>query len=162
MRFWNNLSKNSSVKNSAKQTLKEELEKYREYKQSYQQFLGNLFRKEDRELKRFFRDHQKEDTLIRVSNFLFTLEQLFAPYPDYKFTLPELFHHPKHRPKMLEEFAFQDCLEAIHVTLQEFRKGFPKIPLGLRILNGDPEGFLFTGDLMEFLYGQKVLQMISS
>jgi hypothetical protein len=142
--------------------LQDELTKYEIYKEKYQDLLSYRLHVAKSQIMRLIDENNQVQTLITLARFTLTLQRLFSTFKELEFLLPKLFVHPSIPIEILSPAEFMITLEKIDLSLPKFRRYFPIIPLGLRILNGEPEGFLVTNDVNDLLTTYSHLQIIDS
>jgi hypothetical protein len=138
----------------------EELKNFDIYKQSYSNTLVEVLDIPISQANKLFNGLTKEKALIFCTNFIFTLGEILNIHEKYKFNPPKLFYNVSSPPKIMSDAQFIKALKKLKYNLKKLRSRFNYIPLGIKILNGDPEGFLFFGNIDEFNFGQSRIQVI--
>ncbi len=139
------------------------LENFPQYRRQYLGFLGDFF-SESASLNlgsnHIFDSSKKEESLLNVSRFLYTLKKMEEINKDMEIILPELFSHPNEPLTPLQKKEFWRLIKKMDISFSEFRSRFGGLPLAIKIVAGDPEGFLYCEEFDQFMYGQRIIQIL--
>jgi hypothetical protein len=128
--------------------------KYPYFKETYTDYFANLFNiRRDKIYDILWADGDQETTLIKMTQFIYTLNELFGKSKEYKDIVKcETFIDPNNRSdEMMEIDEFLEMVMLIGSTMVYLRNKFAGIYMGQIIIQGEVDGSFFLGDIFRFI-----------